>query len=444
MWRWLLPGLQIKRYVALMGLGLLAIGLGLALALWGARITGLSPSARLRDLAWAWGAGLVLVTGGAVQLVRSVARAFNVSEDMLPDLLWLRRRAARGPRVVALGGGTGLPAFLRGIKAYTSNITAIVTMADDGGSSGRLRGTLGILPPGDVRNCLVALADAEPLMQELFQHRFEQGELSGHSFGNLFLAAMQQTTGDFVTALRAASRVLAVRGSVLPATLDPVELVAELADGQVVRGESRIGQSRTAIRRVWLDPGDAAPLVEAVRAIEEADVVVIGPGSLYTSVIPNLLVQRIADAIRRTPALKIYVANVMTQPGETVGYSAEDHLDALEQHLGPHVVDVMLVNSEPVPKDVRERYAKEGSEPVVLRGRPSRRVRVVTAPLLRVDSVVRHDPDRLARAVLRLLLRDRPEWARRRPWESFWLEQRLRSPRGGSADDLVAFARSEG
>jgi uncharacterized cofD-like protein len=441
-WRWLVPGLNIKRHLAVVGLGLLAVGAGLALELLVPHWASVTRAERLQYLAWSWGAGLLLVVVGTVQLVRSLARAFNLPEDMLPDLLRVRQRAARGPRVVALGGGTGMPALLRGLKAYTSNITAIVTMADDGGSSGRLRGAFGMLPPGDVRNCLVALADAEPLMQELFQYRFEQGELSGHSFGNLFIAALQQTTGDFVTALRAASRVLAVRGAVLPATLDPVELVAELADGRVVRGESRIGQSGSPIRRVWLDPEDAAPLAEAVRAVEEADLIVMGPGSLYTSVIPNLLVTRMADALRRSSALRVYVANVMTQPGETVGYTAADHLKALEDHAGPAIVDVMLVNSAPVPEAVRERYRREGAEPVAP-GLPPRHVRVVSEPLLRVDAVVRHDPGRLARAVLRLWMRERPEWARRRPWESLLLEQRLRMEHGEVDDDVVTLARGE-
>jgi uncharacterized cofD-like protein len=444
MWRWLVPGLHIKRHLAVVAVGILAVGAGLALELLVPHWSSVTRAERLQYLAWSWGLGLALIAVGTVQLVRSLARALDLPEESLPVLLRLRQRTARGPKVVALGGGTGMPALLRGLKEYTSNITAIVTMADNGGSSGRLRGSLGMLPPGDVRNCLVALADTEPLMRELFQYRFEQGELSGHSFGNLFLAALQQTTGDFVTALRAASRVLAVRGSVLPATLDAVDLVGELEDGRVVRGESQIGKSDSRIRRVWLEPGDATPLMEAVRAVEEADLVVIGPGSLYTSVIPNLLVAPIADAVRRTRALRVYVANVMTQPGETSGYSAADHLKALEEHAGAHIVDIMIVNSQPVPDAVLARYGEEGAAPVRMSGPPPRRLQVVSEPLLDVDVVVRHNPDRLARAVLRLLLRERPEWARRRPWESLWLEQRLKGEQGGSADELVAFARGEG
>lgn len=443
MWRWLVPGLRVKRYLILIGIGLMAIGAGLTLGLIVPHLALLTRTDRLKYLSWAWIVGIGLVALGTLEMLRSLAQALNLPQNVLAEILHSRQRTVRGPRVVALGGGTGLPALLRGLKDYTGNITAIVTVADDGGSSGRLRGDMGILPPGDVRNCLVAMADTEPLMRDLFQYRFEEGELSGHSFGNLFIAAMQKTTGDFVTALRESSRVLAVRGSVFPATLEPVHLTAELEDGRVVRGESQIGRSPARIRRVWLEPADATPLVEAVRAIEEADLVVIGPGSLYTSVIPNLLIAPIAEAIRRTDALTIYVANVMTQPGETTGYSARDHLRALEDHAGPHIVDVMLVNSEPVPPDVLERYRAEGAEPVKLGvGNPTR-TSVVLEPLLAVESVVRHDPDRLARAVLTLMLRRRPDWARRRPWESLWLEQRLKPGQGGKSDGLVSFPRSQ-
>ncbi|MCL8207309.1 MAG: YvcK family protein [Actinomycetia bacterium] len=443
MWRWLLPGLGIKRYVALVGLGLGLLGFGVGVGVVAPHFGDPSRAARINLVVGTWAVGLVAVGAGGWLGIRTLARALNLPEPVLAELFASRQRAARGPRVVALGGGTGLPALLRGLKAYTSNITAIVTVADDGGSSGRLRGALGMLPPGDIRNCLVALADTEPLMRDLFQYRFRQGELAGHSFGNLFLAAMEQTTGDFVTALKESSRVLAVRGAVLPATLDRVELVAELEDGRLLRGESQIGRSPARIRRVWLEPSDATPLVEALRAIEAADLVVIGPGSLYTSVIPNLLIAPIAEAVRRTRALRCYVANAMTQPGETAGYTAWDHLQAIEEHAGPRLVDVMLVNGEAVPADVLERYRAEGADAVVpgARGRPG--VEMVVAPLLAIEhGVVRHDPDKLARAILRLLLRFRPDWARGRPWESLWLEQRLRADRGDKARAMVPYARS--
>lgn len=444
MWRWLAPGLHLKRYLAMVGLGLLAVGGALALEI---RRSPVVATVWTRHGGLMLGVllfGLALVVAGVWQLVRSLAKAFDVTEDSLAQMLLVRRRGARGPRVVAVGGGTGLPALLRGLKGYTANLTAIVTVADDGGSSGRLRGSMGILPPGDLRNCLVALAEAEPLMGELFQYRFQQGDLAGHSFGNLFLAAMRETTGDFVTALRASSRVLAVRGDVFPATLDNVELVAELADGSVRRGESNIGQSPSRIVRVWLEPSDAAPPVEAVRAIMGADLLVLGPGSLYTSVIPSLLIGPIAEAVRQTRALTVYVANVMTQPGETDGYTAYDHLKALEDHVGPGIVDAVVINNEPVPPAVLERYQATGAEPVAPGGPFPRRVLVKEAPVLDVAGVVRHNSDRLARETLRLLLRLKPDWARRRPWEGLMLEQHLRQAEEGDADGLVAHPQREG
>lgn len=439
MWRWLVPGLHLKRWLALIGLGLVAVGIGLAWAFLAAH----QPT-RWRVPLVAGSVGVAAVVVGTLQVLRSLGRAFNIPQSSLADWLMSRQRAVRGPRVVALGGGTGLPALLRGLKQYTSNITAIVTMADDGGSSGRLRGTLGMLPPGDVRNCLVALADAEPLMRDLFQYRFSEGELTGHSFGNLFIAAMERTTGDFVTALGELSRVLAVRGAVYPVTLDPVRLAAELDDGTVVHGESQIGASQRPIRRVWLEPDDATPLVEAIRAIEQADLIVIGPGSLYTSVIPNLLVEPVAEAIRRSAAPTIYVANVMTQPGETGGYTAYDHLAALEEHAGRPLVDVMVVNDEAVPEAVRQRYREQGADAVLLGAPRGRRVSVAAAPLLAPGEVVRHDSDKLAAIVLRTLLDLKPDWVRRRPFESLALEQRLRQAREGNGDGVVAYARGQG
>jgi len=420
---WLLPGLHLKRWLVLLGLGLVAVGFGLG-------IVWLLPHTafRWRLGAGVGGGGLVAVAVGILAGLRSLSRAFNLPQGSLADWLMARQRAARGPKVVALGGGTGLPTLLRGLKTYTSNITAIVTVADDGGSSGRLRGSLGMLPPGDVRNCLLALADAEPQMRDLFQYRFQDGELSGHSFGNLFIAAMQRTTGDFVTALGELSRVLAVRGAVYPVTLDSVHLAAELEDGSRVDGESNIGQSKKPIARVWLEP-TATPLVEAIRALREADLIVIGPGSLYTSVIPNLLVREVADAIAHSAAPTVYVCNVMTQPGETLSYTAFDHLAAIERHSRPDLVDAMVVNNEPVSAVTLERYRAEGADVVPLGRDPERRVRVLEAPLLARDTVVRHDPDKLAATVLSLLFATNAEWVKRHPFDAWALLERLRQGR---------------
>lgn len=312
------------------------------------------------------------------------------------------------PRVVALGGGTGLSTLLRGLKRHTGSITAIVTVTDDGGSSGRLRAEMGVLPPGDIRNCLVALADAEPLMKQLFDYRFNsEGPLSGHNFGNLFIAAMSEIMGDFELAVKESSRVLLVRGEVLPATLDDCILGALLSDGREVLGETLVGTSTSRIDRVFLRPAGPKPLPEALRAISEADAIVLGPGSLYTSVMPNLLVDGMADAIASSKAVKIYVCNVMTEPGETQGYAAQDHLAAIFHHAGPNVVDWIIINDAPISDGMMRKYSYEGAEPVgwdrkVLE---SMGVRVVEGPVASQTELVRHDPDAIAQEVMALVAR---------------------------------------
>ncbi len=264
-----------------------------------------------------------------------------------------------GPKIVAIGGGTGLASVLRGLKYHQCDLTAIVTVADDGGSSGRLRRDMGILPPGDIRNCILALAHAEPDMTSLFNHRFQKGGLKGHNFGNLFLAAMTEMTGDFQVAVKALSSVLAVRGRVLPATLCDVTLAAEMEDGSMVHGEYNIPEARKRIAKLHLEPDSPIALDEAVLEIETADGIVLGPGSLYTSVIPNLLVPGIRRAIRTSSARKLYICNIMTQPGETDGYSAYDHVKTIEDHAGRLFTHV-LVNTATAPEEITERYRVEG------------------------------------------------------------------------------------
>ncbi|MGI6132318.1 MAG: gluconeogenesis factor YvcK family protein [Bacillota bacterium] len=311
------------------------------------------------------------------------------------------------PRVVALGGGTGLSTLLRGLKRHTTSITAIVTVTDDGGSSGRIRAEMGVLPPGDIRNCLVALADAEPLMKELFDYRFNgEGPLAGHNFGNLFIAAMSEIMGDFELAVKESSRVLLVRGEVLPATLDDCTLGALLIDGREVLGETSVGGSTSRIDRVFLRPPCPRPLPEALRAIAEADAIVLGPGSLYTSIMPNLLVDGVADAIAASEAVKIYVCNVMTEPGETQGYTAQDHLAAIFRHAGPDVVDWIIVNDAPISDGMMRKYSYEGAEPVrwdreVLE---SMGIRVVESAVASQTELVRHDPGAIAREAMALVV----------------------------------------
>jgi uncharacterized cofD-like protein len=321
-----------------------------------------------------------------------------------------RARQNGGRRVVAIGGGTGLPVILTALKRYlggrVTSLTAVVTVTDDGGSSGRLREELRVLPPGDIRNCLVALADVEPLMAELFQFRFPgEGQLAGHSFGNLFLAALTQVTGSFLQAIRISGKVLAVRGTILPSTLDVVRLGAELADGQRVVGETNITRLRVPIRRVFLEPGGARALPEVFEAIAHAHVVVLAPGSLYTSLIPNLLVGGVADALRAAAALKICVANLMTEPGETDRMSLADHLEAVYEHGGRGVIDGLVVHGRPFPPDVVARYARAGASPVVA---DRDRVRalgvwVTEADLASPTELARHHPEKLGRVLARLI-----------------------------------------
>ncbi|BDG61668.1 gluconeogenesis factor YvcK family protein [Caldinitratiruptor microaerophilus] len=440
-WRWFQPGLGLKRWLLLFAAGIALLGLSVSVVLEQGRLF-----ARLEGALTRWAtargpvpsglvagllalAGVGLAAASVYGLVRSVLETLNPGERGMAEKFYRRRQLFRGPRVVAIGGGTGLPAVLRGLKEYTANLTAIVTVADDGGSSGRLRSEFGILPPGDIRNCLVALADTEPLMERLFQHRFEQGEgLSGHSFGNLFILAMTEATGDFYEAVRASSQVLAVRGRVIPSTLDDVRLHAELADGRVVAGESAIARAGGAVRRVFLDPPDAAPVADALQAIAEADAIVLGPGSLYTSILPNLLVPGIAEAIRRSPAVKIYVCNVMTQPGETDAYTAADHVRAILAHAGQGLIDWVVVNTAPVPAHVEQRYATQGARPVPVDVAEIERlgVQVVRADVADTDAdLVRHHPGRLATVIARLML-VHPSRADRPPWDQLWLRQRLR------------------
>lgn len=316
-------------------------------------------------------------------------------------------RAEGVTRVVAIGGGTGLATLLRGLKSHTSALTAVVTMADDGGSSGRLRDELGVLPPGDVRSCLVALAEDESLMRRVFEYRFDAGGLAGHSLGNLLLTALGELTGSFDGGVREAAHVLAVRGEVLPSTTVDVRLRARLRDGSELAGESVIGRAHGPIESVWLEPEGPDALPQAVDRIREADVVVLGPGSLYTSVIPNLLVRGVPEGLASAEGQVVYVANVMTQPGETAGYDARAHLDGVLDHLPEGAIDAMLVNERPIPDALLRRYRLEGAEPVTWgAGSSYRDVRIVGADLADVEGLrhthVRHDPDDLAETILSL------------------------------------------
>ena len=321
----------------------------------------------------------------------------------------MEKRRTRGPRVAVIGGGHGLSNMLRGLKRYTENISAIVTVADDGGGSGMLRQDLGMPPPGDIRNCLEALANTEPLMSELMHYRFTEGSLAGQSFGNLFLAALNGISTSFDAAVSRMSQVLAITGRVLPVTTADVQLEAEFENGASVVGESKIFYCKKKedcrITKVRLIPEHPRALPEAVEAIREADMIILGPGSLYTSIIPNLLVDGIVEAILQSDALKVYVANVMTQEGETEGYTASDHIAAIFQHSAPGLFDLCLTNSSPVPPDVAARYAQEGAEPLRYdAGRcAALGVELVSRPIATVENgYVRHQSENLARELIQL------------------------------------------
>ena len=311
-------------------------------------------------------------------------------------------------KVVVIGGGTGLSTMLRGLKQYTSHITAIVTVGDDGGGSGKLREDLGMLPPGDIRNCILALADTEPLMEDLLQYRFTEGSLKGQCFGNLFLAAMAGISENFEDAVQKMSSVLAVKGKVLPVTLDDMKLVAELENGEIIEGESKIPSEvivrKTRIKKIAIKPIDAKPLEEAIKAINNADVIIMGPGSLYTSIIPNLLVKGIPEAICKSPAKKVYISNVMTQPGETDGFKVSNHLKVLIDYGVAENIDYVIANNGIIPPDIKEKYAKENAELVVLdyENISNLNVNVIEADLIKITKrYVKHNAEKLAELIMK-------------------------------------------
>lgn len=310
------------------------------------------------------------------------------------------------PKIVVIGGGTGLSIILRGLKKHALNLTAIVTVADDGGSSGILRDELDMLPPGDIRNVIISLANTEPLLESLMQHRFEKGEgLAGHSLGNLLIAAMQEITGDFVLAIKELSRVLAVKGQVLPATLQKVVLVAEMEDGTFIKGESKIPHSGKKIKRIHIEPKDVKPLEDAKSAIKEADIIMIGPGSLYTSIIPNLLVNDLKQSILSAKGKKIYISNLMTQPGETDGYDILDHIQAIEKHVGKRFIDCVLVHDDQIPEEIINQYRIEGASPVQVDKELllKQGYQVIADKLIKYHTYLRHDADKVAEIILSLV-----------------------------------------
>src|SRR3989338_1484998 len=401
--RWFYPGIGIKRWVVLaaFGLGIMVI-VGLSAVKTISQHSVLLASIATASLIF----GIFLVYTALKNVVRIFVRALMPEpQDDLANIVYESRKRdylARGPRGVAIGGGTGLSVLLSGIKTYTNNITAIVTVTDTGGSSGRLRDELDILPPGDIRNCLVALADAEPLIRNLFQYRFQEGEgLKGHSFGNLFITALSMVTGDFEKAIRESSKVLAIRGRVLPSTLDKVTLVGQFKDGSTAEGETSITAVRKPLRRIQLKPENARATEEVIEALETAELIIMGPGSLYTSIIPNLLIKDIRDGILESDAYKIFVINVMTQPGETEHFTAADHIQTLIEHTDPRIVDACFVNVQKIPKELLDKYHEKESFPVEnnISKIKSMWYEIIGREVLKLDEQIRHDPVKLAKAL---------------------------------------------
>ncbi|HEY9812597.1 MAG TPA: gluconeogenesis factor YvcK family protein [Candidatus Sericytochromatia bacterium] len=418
--KWLSPGLLVKRWLLLSAGGVLLTSLGVAIWVkltpiaWFIQFVGkileqaatIVPSFISGPIALL--SGLFLIFWGQTRSLGAITEVLKPDGDeQLIDVLLAHRRLNRGPKIVVVGGGTGLSTLLRGLKEFSANITAIVTVADDGGSSGRLRREIGVLPPGDIRNCLAALADEEKLLTELFQYRFRAGDgLVGHSFGNLFLTAMSEITGDLEQAIAASSKVLAVRGRVLPATLSDVRLWAELADGRTIQGESSITEAGGQIIKIGCIPANPPGLPAAIKAIQEADYIIIGPGSLYTSVIPNLLVPEIKEAIASRLVPRIYVCNIMTQPGETQGYSVSDHIRAIDHACGQALFNAVLVQKKPPSPQSVMRYAQENSAPVFLDREAVAQLgrRIVLTNVMDEDQetgYVRHNSRRLAKVLLR-------------------------------------------
>ena len=433
------PGARIKRWVLLgfVGTILLALGVGEVFIHKEYDLTRKMVCIFLGLL------GVVVIVISISEGLKSILRLINsdkinitINDKNVEDLIDDERLSVSGPKIVVVGGGTGLSTMLRGLKNYTNNITAIVTVGDDGGGSGKIREDFGMLPPGDIRNCILALSDTEPIMEKLLQYRFKEGSLEGQSFGNLFLAAMAGISDNFEEAVQRMSSVLAVTGKVLPVTLDDMKLVAILENGDEIDGESRIPDEAIArkskIKKLMINPENAKPLVDALKAIEEADAIIMGPGSLYTSIIPNLLVTDIADTICESDAIKIYISNIMTQPGETDDFTAADHLKTLINYGGKKCVDYVIANNGTIPDDIKERYLKEGSKLVEL-DRDNIKglgVEIVEENLVKITKgYVKHDSEYLADIIMKTVIEKELKWDKEKILEYVYSLQKMREKR---------------
>ncbi|KJU72287.1 gluconeogenesis factor YvcK family protein [Clostridium baratii] len=433
---WLKPGIKVKRWIAFGLFGVLLIAFGFTELV----------THRVYDIYYKLFYICLNVTGVFViyisitEGIKSVIALINkgylkmsLDSRKIETLITEKRLLVKGPKIVVIGGGTGLSTMLRGLKYYTSNITAIVTVGDDGGGSGALREDLGMLPPGDIRNCILALADTEPLMEDLLQYRFTEGRLKGQSFGNLFLAAMDGVSDNFVGAVQKMSSVLAVTGKVLPVTLDDMKLMAQLDNGNVVEGESDIPEEafkqKSKINRLMIVPEDAKPLEEALQAIKDADAIVMGPGSLYTSVIPNLLVKGIVSEIKKSSAYKIYISNVMTQPGETDRFKVYDHIKVLKKYGGKDIVDCVIANNGSISDDMKKKYKDKNSDIVTIDRDKLKDfgIEIVEKNLIKVSKgTIKHDSDYLAQVLVETIMEKKLLYDRRKIIEYMYLSQRIK------------------
>ena len=421
---WLCPGIQLKRWLLLFTAGVIVCAFSLAL-LFSSQVMGMAEELLFRISYLATGKygdgvtlgigiigmllGICIIIYAVRRIVRSVVEAVSPENSgSLMEAIFIQRKLSSGPAITVIGGGTGLSTLLRGMKYITGNCTAIVAVGDDGGSSGRLRQELGIIPPGDLRKCLVAMADSEPLMERVMQYRFEgDSYLSGHSLGNLFLAAIAETEGGMEEGLDAASQILKIRGHVIPSTLHSIELAADMTDGTFVMGQAEIAQACKTVKRLRMVPEDVPATKSAVEAIKTADILVFGPGSLYTSVICNLLVPDIREAVLQSRAVKIYICNVMTQPGETDGFGAYEHVKTLMEYAGKPFLDYVIVNSEDISEEQKALYRVKGQEPISpdVEKIEELGIKVIPAKLVSKSDMVRHDPQKLAQALMSLTYR---------------------------------------
>lgn len=437
---WLRPGIRVKRWILFGAMGILFITFGIVEFLNKMYYNNYYIAFFIFLIIIGLFAVYISVNQGMKSVIALINKGYldvSINSKKLGNLIYEKRLLVKGPKIVVIGGGTGLSTMLRGLKYYTSNITAIVTVGDDGGGSGDLREDLGILPPGDIRNCILALADTEPMMEKLLQYRFTDGRLKNQSFGNLFLAAMNGISDNFEEAVKKMSSVLAVTGKVLPVTLDDMKLKAKLKDGTIVEGESKIPEvalkNHTQIEKLFISPENACALREAVSAIKEADAVILGPGSLYTSIMPNLLVKDIAKAIKKTKALRIYVANIMTQPGETDNYTVSDHIKAIYNHAGEGIIDYVLANNGNINKELINKYSNKTSTPVKIDEKEIRKmnIKIVKSNLVKVKKgLIRHNTEKLAATLIETIMDKQLFYDRKKIIEYFYLSEKLKQNRG--------------